>query len=481
MQPEFKVANTSPRTWLDFYSILDTAPQADTDTLRKTINKMYVQAHKELDHRELSRRFYCQVLSQKVLPQCRRILLDQEMRRAYDEQWQLHHDGSETAISYSEFFAALAKNSHADATTMLTESELAILPSFQPKPKASTSVDSAPATAPEPQSAPASESAPEPESEPASESQPEPAQSTSTKAASAPVVVPANPVVVSAEEAIPGKSSEIKAPVAAAKKSNLGLIGGVAVVGLALLSGALLLSSRQKVETPSVPASVPASDAPQTREGTSALALQKPLLLNFNSMPGIFNGDAKLSPGFDGDALVLNGTGSVELPQTLDTSQSYTVMTWARIDKDLRPPGGLSPFETFISADGPTNSAFFLQVRGDTKRFAFTLLPPTGDVPIYAGAQSDYKMHTWYHLAGVYDAPTHVISLYINGRMESSVSCDLAYKSLGTLRLGNAKFGSKAVDFTTGALDNAQIFQKVLSGADIAAIVKPLKAKAGIK
>jgi len=467
MQPEFDTAPQGAKQWPDFYSILNSTPETDVDTLRKTINKMYVQANRELDHRELSRRFYYQVLSQKVLPQCRRVLLDKEVRMAYDEQWMLHRDGVAGALSYGEFITGLSKKLNVDSSTLLTDSELAVLPSFeQGSGSVSAPTDFVPATT----SAPAK------------------SVSTAPAIKETPVAATAS---ASASTAVSSSPTPIEAPVP--KKSNLPLFGGLAVLGVAFAAGGAMWSSSRgssdQMSTPIVArpkvasAAAPGPNVPLVPV-TTETALASPILLTFDSMPGTVTGNVRLGPGLDGQGLVLDGKSksSVELPQTLDTSKSYTVMTWVKLLQVPDMQKGLTPFETFISADGPAQSAFFLQVRADTQRFGFASLPIKA-VPLatFAGDTGAYKVNTWYHIAGVYDAAQRKMSLYINGALRNSVSFTQAYRGSGTLRLGRAKFDGAPVDFMSGTLDNVQIFQKALSAADIAAIVKPLKARAGIQ
>ena len=122
------------KQWPDFYAVLETAPTADEASLRRLINDLYQRASGNSDHRELRKRFYFQVLTQKVLPQCRRILLDSEVRAAYDAQWKLHKDGAAEAIAYGEFIKrlTLTHRGFAASLTELGDDEFGILPLVDP-------------------------------------------------------------------------------------------------------------------------------------------------------------------------------------------------------------------------------------------------------------------------------------------------------------------------------------------------------------
>src|SRR5262245_61919046 len=68
-------------------------------------------------------------------------------------------------------------------------------------------------------------------------------------------------------------------------------------------------------------------------------------------------------------ALVLPGrNGSyAEIPTpVVDTTRSFTVAAWVKLDR-------LSGYQTFVSEDGDILSSFFLQLRGDSGQFSFTV------------------------------------------------------------------------------------------------------------
>lgn len=93
--------------WLDFYALLDVPVNADEDTIRKRIGKVYSEAAANADHRDLSRRHYFQALVERVLPQCRRVLLDPEWRAKYDRQHILHSRNDPSAQDYVAFIASM--------------------------------------------------------------------------------------------------------------------------------------------------------------------------------------------------------------------------------------------------------------------------------------------------------------------------------------------------------------------------------------
>ncbi len=124
-------------SWPDFYALLRVSPKAEPEELRQAINSLYGQATANTDHRDLSKRFYYQTLQEKVLPQARRILLDEASRRAYDNQWHKHRQNAQGALPYADFLASLPSGTRLSATEAsslnhLSEDDLAAFPVVSP-------------------------------------------------------------------------------------------------------------------------------------------------------------------------------------------------------------------------------------------------------------------------------------------------------------------------------------------------------------
>ena len=93
--------------WIDYYALLDIAPDADEDAIRRRIGRVYANAASNSDHRNSAQRDYYRALVERVLPQCRRIMLDADWRSRYDEQHHLHLTQNGAAQNYVEFIASL--------------------------------------------------------------------------------------------------------------------------------------------------------------------------------------------------------------------------------------------------------------------------------------------------------------------------------------------------------------------------------------
>ena len=176
---------------------------------------------------------------------------------------------------------------------------------------------------------------------------------------------------------------------------------------------------------------------------------------------GNLRGDAEwAAQGKSGAALRLSGKGHVEArPAVVDTSGSFAVSAWVKINK-------LGGYQTFVSEDGANISAFFLQLRGDTGGFAFTV--PTADNTqnvAQAGAGFPAQAGIWYYLLGIHDAQAKTISLYVNGVLQQATPYAAAWKAGGPTIIGRAKFAGNPVDYASADIDDVKIFDTATADA----------------
>jgi curved DNA-binding protein CbpA len=80
IKEEFAVAEE----FVDLYEVLDLPLDADRNTVRKRVNELYLEAQRNLDHRDFKTRVKFQELFEITLPQARYILLDEARRDDYD-------------------------------------------------------------------------------------------------------------------------------------------------------------------------------------------------------------------------------------------------------------------------------------------------------------------------------------------------------------------------------------------------------------
>ncbi len=186
-------------------------------------------------------------------------------------------------------------------------------------------------------------------------------------------------------------------------------------------------------------------------------------------------GDIAWGAGFVGpEALELHGAGCLQVTNSpIDISKSYTVTAWVKVNH-------VTGFQTFVSDDGPTISGFFLQLRADTNMFAFTVThDQNGGENAMVSSQDVPNAGQWYHLAGVYDAAHHNISLYVNGKLQGRARCAPPTNVPGPFVIGRGRFAAGAVDWVHGSIEDVRAYQAALTPAEIAAVAGPMVAKAG--
>jgi hypothetical protein len=124
----------------------------------------------------------------------------------------------------------------------------------------------------------------------------------------------------------------------------------------------------------------------------------------------------------------------------------------------------LNGYQAFVSEDGDFQSAFFLQLRGDSHQFSFTIpynffiLSQSGFTPI---------VNHWYHLAGVYDAAAQSASLYVNGVLANAVYNVPPRPANGLTGIGRGWYNNSRVDFNHAAVDDVRFYNSALSAADV--------------
>jgi alpha-L-arabinofuranosidase len=181
---------------------------------------------------------------------------------------------------------------------------------------------------------------------------------------------------------------------------------------------------------------------------------------------------ASWGPGVVGpSALSVNGNQqyAAAAGPVIDTTQSFTVSAWVNLTNT-------NGYQTFVSQDGSQVSGFYLQLRGDSGRFAFTHLAydSTSALGTIATASSIIPQPgEWYLLTGVYNASKNTISLYVNGALQQTQSNSGSWEASGPLAVGRGKFAGNPTDFVSGRIDDVRAYAGVLGASAIKALAGP--------
>ena len=173
------------------------------------------------------------------------------------------------------------------------------------------------------------------------------------------------------------------------------------------------------------------------------------------------------------------GTGSLSLTResfaqasgpVVNTAESFTAAAWVKFDTMTEGNN-----QTLLSIDGENVSGFYLQLHSTHgERVLVFNRHPTDDIaaiPILAKASANSSIGVWYHVTGVYDADAKTMSLYVNGRLQQTTPCPTGWQAKGDTAIGRGLYHGKNVDFVTGLIDDARIYNVALHADQIEAIV----------
>ncbi|MGW5420926.1 ricin-type beta-trefoil lectin domain protein [Streptomyces sp. NPDC003943] len=141
--------------------------------------------------------------------------------------------------------------------------------------------------------------------------------------------------------------------------------------------------------------------------------------------------------------------------KVVDTRQSFTVSTWAKLDK----PDGV-----VVSQDLLHGSAFMLWADANGWRFALARSDDDGwsyDYTATANAANAFKAGVWTQLTATYNATTGAMSLYVNGRLAASAyhAASTSPVPSGPLVMGRYKYQSQPSSWLTGRVSNLAVYQ----------------------
>ncbi|WP_410615512.1 LamG-like jellyroll fold domain-containing protein [Amycolatopsis sp. lyj-109] len=228
----------------------------------------------------------------------------------------------------------------------------------------------------------------------------------------------------------------------------------VRAANLAVIKGA----TGAPVAGPSVPAGTPGID------GIAAYPFDENVGTVAEDVVGSHDatlvGGASWTAGKTGSALAVNGSGQFADTGAalVNTEGSYSAAAWVKFSAVG------DGFQTIVSQDGPSNSAFFLQYSGQDHRLAMSF------VGTRALAPTAPEANRWYHVAGVRDAASGTLKLYVDGQLAATKSVCLGDASTGNTVIGRGKYGGNPVDYLNGAVDQVHVYDRALSDADVSAL-----------
>ena len=192
--------------------------------------------------------------------------------------------------------------------------------------------------------------------------------------------------------------------------------------------------------------------------------------------------------GNQGGALSLNGStqyaataGPVTFPHPdtgaatpVRTDGSFTVTARVR-----RTGTGATTESGIVTASGSRTSAFTLGYSGADNRWRFAIAGADTNAPATFAVRSDAPAAAdrWTHLAGVYDADSHQLRLYVNGVQQTGTATVTGgFNATGPLVVGRRLWAGAYTGYFGGLVDDVRLSNQVEDPARRGQLAAPLAA-----
>jgi hypothetical protein len=145
----------------------------------------------------------------------------------------------------------------------------------------------------------------------------------------------------------------------------------------------------------------------------------------------------------------------------IDSSQSYTVATWVKLNN-------LTGTQTFAGIEGAQISPFYLQMTGGVFNFSQRASDSTASALVQVNGLAP-TIGTWYYVVGVYDKTANTIQLYVNGVSQGTATATTAWKATGHTVVGRGRWAAASAYFVNGSLDETRFYDRALTASEIVA------------
>lgn len=160
------------------------------------------------------------------------------------------------------------------------------------------------------------------------------------------------------------------------------------------------------------------------------------------------------------DSLVLDGVAdhAATVAGLLDTSKSFTVSAWVKLD-----PQAQGSYQTAVSQVGASASAFYLGYNKDGWAFWVRGEDASASAVVAKTPHTLPAQPQWTHLVGVYRAPRKAsdrqVLLYVNGHLQAEMPApEGVFKANGPFLVGRAQYNQNPSNFWAGEIDDVRAF-----------------------
>lgn len=174
-------------------------------------------------------------------------------------------------------------------------------------------------------------------------------------------------------------------------------------------------------------------------------------------------GTTFVAGGHDNGCLNVNATMPATGVGVVDTTKTFSVSAWVRMSNK-------SGTYAAVSQAGTLTTRFVLAYRADYDRWVFNLNSANAATYTVAGAVGTSVPVTsqWTFLAGTWDAATNQAKLYVNGKLEATVTTSAGWASPTTFLAGSSKSNGAIVNKWVGQIDEVKVFGRGLYAGEAA-------------
>ncbi|MEV4313780.1 LamG domain-containing protein [Actinocrispum sp. NPDC049592] len=174
--------------------------------------------------------------------------------------------------------------------------------------------------------------------------------------------------------------------------------------------------------------------------------------------------------GKTGSALQYNGTAgsySYSTGRAVNTSQSFTVSAWVKLDD-------LTAYQGVLGQSGVHRPGFQIRYSPDVHAWIFGL--NTSDS---SSATTDWaykpdsvsQTGVWTLVTGVYNNDTKQIQMYVNGKLAGTKTFSgVPWDATGHVTVGAYDFDNNPIHSFKGTIDNVQMWQRALTASQVAGL-----------
>ncbi|MFJ9521040.1 LamG-like jellyroll fold domain-containing protein [Kitasatospora sp. NPDC101801] len=171
--------------------------------------------------------------------------------------------------------------------------------------------------------------------------------------------------------------------------------------------------------------------------------------------------------GTANSAANLNGAYYKTASPSVDTSRSYSVSAWVKLDNT-------DGYQTFVTQNGKERGSYYLQYSKAFNAFAF--VTPDSDnywtgTYHHANGATPPQLGVWTHLVATFNAGTGSMTLYVNGKYAGADTNPTPWNATGPITIGaDAAANYPVGNLTAGATSDVRTYPYPLTSEQVTAL-----------